>query len=993
MKDKTQIDAGPPPGSPPRAPSVAGAPPRPPTVSAAATPPQLQPRPATSPTPSQRSMPGAERSAPSSPQTATAAIRMPGRIPPRAAAEPPDEFAPGTIIDRFEVIREIARGGMGRVHLARDTKLGRRVALKFLLNVDERLTSRFLVEARTTAQCTHENIVVIYEVGEYHASPYMVLEYLEGQTLTDILRAEQLTARRAVELMLPVVRALGRAHDHGIVHRDLKPGNIFVTTSGTVKVLDFGIAKLFAEAGATPATLPAKAELGSELDEHTYHTLSNDGNAVGTLPYMSPEQWGADAVDFQSDLYAVGIILFRAITGRHPLGTPTGEALRRAMLDIATPLPSLAQAAPDQPKSFVRLVDRCLAKPKTARFATAGELQAALEAFLAEAMGRAVAVDDEPYRGLAAFHERDAAQFFGRTAEVRAGLGFLQAHPLMAVVGPSGNGKSSFVQAGIIPALKSDDAAWQSLVIRPGRRPLLALAQAVEGMISVPPGTSAEAKIAAITDKLASEPGYLGALLRAHARAKRGRVVLVVDQFEETYTLVANEVERHAFVLALCGAADDAGAPVRVILSMRSDFLDRASENRLFLDELTRGLFFLSPPDAVGLREAIVAPAELAGYRFETPAIADDMVRSLATSAGALPLLQFAAAQLWERRDRTAKMITSASYEAIGGVAGAFAQHADKVVASLPTSARRLAQAMLLRLVTTDGTRAIVERGELHALTADTSEAELVLGKLVEARLLHVEGDDHGATVEIVHEALITRWPTLTRWIEEGKENAAYLAEVRNATKQWLLRGKAADLVWRSEMAVEAGKFLERYQGDLPPHEREFLLAAQRGHRQATRRKRSLVAIGFAILIGIIIVGAGALVTIRSAKTEAVAQAALAKTEAVRAKEAEAAAQKQLGIAELKERERQEAEQKALAADAVATQSQATTAMTRDQLETANLQLKTALAKAKASEVQAEKARVAAEVAKKKAEAGEAEAKRRLKLKADGGKTTIKTEL
>ncbi len=153
------------------------------------------------------------------------------------------DFSKHTQIDRFELIRELARGGMGQVFLARDTKLGRKVAIKFLLHDDPDFAQRFLVEARATARCTHENIVTIYEVGEHEGLPFMVLEYLEGKTLSEVLDSHP-TLKQFTELMVPVLRALERAHEHGIVHRDLKPSNIFVTDRGGVKVLDFGIARM-----------------------------------------------------------------------------------------------------------------------------------------------------------------------------------------------------------------------------------------------------------------------------------------------------------------------------------------------------------------------------------------------------------------------------------------------------------------------------------------------------------------------------------------------------------------------------------------------------------------------------------------------------------------------------------------------------------------------------------------------------------------------------
>ncbi|HEY5948281.1 MAG TPA: serine/threonine-protein kinase, partial [Kofleriaceae bacterium] len=157
---------------------------------------------------------------------------------------PTAHFEAGTRIHQYELIRELGRGGMGMVWAARDTKLGRRVAIKFLLDASRAVADRFLTEARATAQCSHDNIVIIHEVDEIEGMPYMVLEFLEGQTLRDVVNGAGagagLPPSRVVEIALPIARALARAHELGIVHRDLKPENVFVTTAGQVKVLDFG---------------------------------------------------------------------------------------------------------------------------------------------------------------------------------------------------------------------------------------------------------------------------------------------------------------------------------------------------------------------------------------------------------------------------------------------------------------------------------------------------------------------------------------------------------------------------------------------------------------------------------------------------------------------------------------------------------------------------------------------------------------------------------
>ncbi len=801
---------------------------------------------------------------------------------------------PNTNVGQFALIREIARGGMGQVYLARDTKLGRKVAIKFLLEKDPAFVARFQIEARATARCTHENIVTIHDVGEYAGLPFMVLEYLEGNTLSQLIARDKLSLHALVELIIPVVRALERAHEHGIIHRDLKPSNILVTARGAVKVLDFGVAKCFE---AAPDRHDRDAKIDGEIDfgkAITYITFSG-GYIVGTLPYMSPEQWGADEVDHATDTWAVGIMFWQALTGAHPAGTGAADTLRDRLLDFDTPLPSIATKDPSLPPAFVAIVDRCLKMRKADRFGSASELLAALLAFAAPG---APQDDESPYRGLTAFGEADARVFFGRSAEVRTALAKLDDWPLLAVIGPTGVGKSSFVHAGIVPVLRARFERTDVRVLRPGRAPLQSLAQVlVEGDLD--PG-----RITEIVTNLGEAPAEFGEALRRHAARGGRRLVIIVDQLEELFTLSADPEARRSFLAALLAAADDPSAPVRVVLSMRADFLDRLATDKHVLAELSRGFFFLSAPDRENLRELLVRPAELAGYAFE-PGIVDDMIATT-TSRGALPLLQFAATRLWEGRDREKKLLTRAAYDEMGGVGGAFVRHADEVASAVAPSSQRALRAIMTRLVTPEGTRAVIDRTELLSFDDDAAQ---ILDHLVRGRLVHIHSDaNETATVEIVHEVLITAWPTLARWLDEASAIRGFMHELRQAARQWAARGRPADLVWRGETAREALATANKNVLELAATERAFLDAIR---KQAGRRRVGKIA-ALAAVIGVLALGATggwlAFVKVSDAEQEARAQAEAANIEAVRAHEAEAASAKQLVILQAEEKRRVQAE-------------------------------------------------------------------------------------
>ncbi|MEO6772767.1 MAG: protein kinase [Kofleriaceae bacterium] len=762
-------------------------------------------------------------------------------------------LAPGLKINQYELIRELGRGGMGKVFLARDTKLGRRVAMKFLTSSSPTFTERFVIEARATARCSHENIVVIHDVAELAGMPYMVLEYVEGTSLARLMAGNKLAPGRAIELAIPIVKALVRAHAMAIVHRDLKPDNIIVNQSGTVKVLDFGIARLFAE---DEASAPRQRLVTSSPAE----PVGRPGGIVGTLPYMSPEQLGTEEVDHRSDLWAIGIILFEMLAGKHPLDPLTQGKLFGAAAS-AEPMPSLHDAGAGVADRLVAIVEKCLAKRKAERYATAADLLADLEPLQPSRTGRHLAGDESPYPGLNAFQESDADRFFGRSQDIAGTVARLREQPLIAVVGPSGAGKSSFVRAGVVPALKATGDAWECIIVRPGRHPLAALANALDQLRadtdSTPEGDLAR--------RMRDEPGILGARLRSRARKRRTQIVLFVDQHEELYTLVADVAERRAFTACLAGAADDPSGPLRVIVAMRSDFLDRAAEDRRFVEELARGLVFLQPPNRAGLEQALAQPLEMLGYAFE-PGIVAAMLDTLEATPGPLPLLQFTAAKLWETRDRQHRRLTQDSYQAIGGVAGALATYADEVIAGFTGDDHKLARGIFQRLVTPERTRAIVDTTELRELGGDTDR---ILGLLVASRLVVV----HSTAVELVHESLIKSWPTLRRWLDENQEDASFLAQVRAAAQQWDAKGRVDGLLWRNEAMEEARLWRARSSRELPPKEAAFLAAVFALATRATRTRRRILVGVFTFLVAVVAVGAVALIQIRDAEHRANVQA------------------------------------------------------------------------------------------------------------------------
>ena len=299
----------------------------------------------------------------------------------RIARRPAHEYdfpRVGSMIRHYELLDQLGEGGMGTVYLARDTVTGRLVAIKVLRHRSGASAERFWIEAQHTARCRHDNIVAVHEAGEFEGYPYMVLEYLEGCTLRAwMTRGARAAAAGlaaaldtglapvapdlAVELMLPVVQALACAHACGIVHCDLKPENIFLTRAGRVVVLDFGIARRL-DADDVPANPPPARPKHDSM--------------FGTLLYMSPEQVRSEAIDARSDLWSAGIVLYELVTGTHPLSHRSSVELL-AIGDEEEPMPSVRDRCPGA-GALGPIIDRCLRKPRDARYRSAGELLAAL---------------------------------------------------------------------------------------------------------------------------------------------------------------------------------------------------------------------------------------------------------------------------------------------------------------------------------------------------------------------------------------------------------------------------------------------------------------------------------------------------------------------------------------------------------------------------------------------------------------------------------------
>ena len=314
--------------------------------------------------------------------------------PPRQSAEAA-ELISGQSLGPYVVEHKLGQGGMGVVYRARDTRLGRALALKLLhqpFTLDTERVRRFQQEARAASALNHPNILTIYEDGQFEATHFIATELVEGQTLRALLAQQPLSASKALDIVIQVLGALVAAHQAGIIHRDIKPENIMVRPDGIVKVLDFGLAKLSETRKAERGTLneeakqSQKSECGARNQEaepsfqassdihrssFIVHRSTMPGIVMGTVAYMSPEQARGVGVDARSDLFSVGVVLYEMLTGELPFAGATPSDIMAALLERA-PLP-LAQHRVNLPSALQPMLDRALAKQVATRYQTAAE--------------------------------------------------------------------------------------------------------------------------------------------------------------------------------------------------------------------------------------------------------------------------------------------------------------------------------------------------------------------------------------------------------------------------------------------------------------------------------------------------------------------------------------------------------------------------------------------------------------------------------------------
>jgi WD40 repeat protein/DNA-binding SARP family transcriptional activator len=782
----------------------------------------------------------------------------------------------------LELKEKIGEGTYGAVHRAVQPAVSREVAVKVIRRKyadDPEFIRRFEAEAQVIARLEHPYIVPLYDYWREPDGAFLVMRLLRGGNLLASLQGGPWDLEPTIKMVDQISSALAVAHRQGVIHRDIKPANILLDEAGNAYLSDFGIAKQMAG------------------DLH----LTAAGAIMGTPDYISPEQLRDEVVGPPSDIYSLGAVLYETLTGERPF--PDVSMAMIIQKQLQEPIPPLSASRPDLPREIDAVIQRATAKQPADRYDNA---LAMAEAFRQATRGvsaeQPVVIDAgipgavppevdivNPYKGLRAFQETDAADFFGREKLVEQLVERFCDSRFVAVVGPSGSGKSSVVKAGLIPALRQGaiegSENWFVAEMVPGEYPLEELEMALLPVAVDPPPSLVE-------PMQKDKRGMLRTIRRILPDEEGAQLLLVIDQFEELFTLVENEERRTFFLDSLLAAITAPHSPLRVAITLRADFYDRPLQLQPLGQWIKENTEIVLPMAADELTWAIQEPARRAGVGLEaglTPAIVADVVNE----PGALPLLQYAMTELFDERRNGA--MTRAAYEEIGGVMGALGGRAEEIYKSLDPSGKEAARQMFLRLVTlgegVEDTRRRVLREELEGISVqysvnseqstandqlsmdndeqsaassqptttanptsdiphptssdsafDTSDISTVIDLFGRYRLLTFDRDPltRGATVEVAHEALLREWPRLREWLDESRADVRLQRLLAGETAEWQKAGKDDAYLLRGARLDQYGGWPEEANVSLTEEEQAFLAAsfAARDQRRAEEEAR-----------------------------------------------------------------------------------------------------------------------------------------------------------
>ncbi len=747
----------------------------------------------------------------------------------------------GKSVRSYEIKNLLGQGGYGVVYRAQQSAVLRDVAIKVILPKyanQADFIRRFESEAQVVARLEHPNIVPLYDYWREPDTAYLVMRYLRGGSLRDLMHQDEPMNLEMVNKVLGQIGgALTLAHRKGVVHHDVKADNILLDEDGNAYLSDFGIAKDVDSQAA-----------GSSI------------NIEGTPAYLAPEQIRGGDISPASDVYAFGIMLYEMLSGKRPFAELTLATLVYKHLN--EPMPMIDHNELNLPPAFNTIIQKATAKEPADRYPDAMALVKEFQQTLQHGSAVLEIETEEldlsefelietknPYKGLHAFQQADHADFFGREEMVQRVLDRLQEpvadNNFLAVIGPSGSGKSSLVKAGVLHALRQGRVPgsenWFYAEMAPGELPLEDLGAALLSVSSRPlPG---------IVETLRDHADGLVIGVNEALPSKDSKLLLMVDQFEELFTQVEQESARQQFLDLILHAVNTENSPVVIIATLRADFYDRPLLYQGFGELIRARTELVLPLNDDELAKSITGPAERVGAVVED-GLVEIIIEDVREQPGALPLLQYALTELFERREGA--KLTIDAYSEIGGTLGALAKRAEEVFNSFDAAGQNMARQMFLRLVTLgegqEDTRRRILQMELLTL-GDRDIVDKVIDRFGKYRLLTFDRDEtsRSSTVEVAHEALIRRWERLREWLTESRVDVRLERELLHAATDWGAADRDSSYLMGGNRLATFEEWERTTNLQLNKLEREFLadsLAAreeqERIEREQQAREREL---------------------------------------------------------------------------------------------------------------------------------------------------------
>lgn len=848
--------------------------------------------------------------------------------------------------------------------------IGREVAIKVILPEyasQPDFIRRFETEAQFVANLEHMNITPLYDYWRDPHGAYIVMRYLRGGSLKDTLASEPYDLEAAAYLLDQVTSALSIAHRNHVIHRDIKPANILLDEDGNAYLADFGIAKDVAKVKnghtvvgdwiGTPDYSSPEQIRGEDVTPQSdiyslgivlYETLT------GSHPFpkaSSVERLFKHLEEAVPEIKTLTAYVSEAINAvvqkataknpqhRYPDVLALAAAFREAAALTATHVErNLVELLTPREQEVLKLIvegksNREIAEALTVEVSTVkwyvrqiysklnvrSRVQAVVRARELELIvngrstGKTAATGlmilpplENPYKGLQAFQMADEQDFFGREKLTEKLLARLESEGadgrFLAIVGPSGSGKSSLVKAGLIPALWRGELPgserWFITDLIPGMHPLDQLEVALIKIATHHPDS--------IHEQLVRDERGLVRAAQIILPDDNSELVVVIDQFEEVFSLVEAEERRVHFLDLLRTAVQDPQSRIRVILTLRADFYDRPLQYPTFGELVRSYMETVLPLSAEELEQAIVGPAQRVGIEFEEGLVAS-IVSDVNYQPGALPLLQYALTELFEARQE--RLLTHGGYQQIGRAAGALARRAEQIYAELDETGQELVRQMFLRLVTlgegSEDTRRRVTHTELLAIADDPLLMDEVIDVYADYRLLALDHDPstRTPTAEVAHEAILREWERLRQWLNDSRADIRLQRQLARAAQEWqqaeaddsfLLRGTRLTTFekWVSEtevaLTILERRFLTR---SLSAREERLAEEAERQQREEKLERRSQTVLRALVMVFAVAALVATGLTIFAFSQRNTAQMELARAERIRL-----AAQAQLAL-------------------------------------------------------------------------------------------------